>query len=297
LEHFLSSGPLADDLQVRRLLFTYHYDIMTDLQTTDVLRRNNVQVKGKGRQVMIFAHGFGCDHNMWGHVAPAFEDDYKIVLFDNVGAGGSDLAAFNATKYSTLHGYANDVNEILHAVGAEGAIFVGHSVSAMVGILAAIEEPSLFDKLVLVGPSPSYINDGDYVGGFNQEDIEQMLDFLDTNYLGWSSTMAPAMMGNPDSPELAGELENSFCRTDPVIAGHFARTTFLSDHRADLSKLRTPSLILQCSDDVIAPDAVGRYMHAKMPESTFVQMKATGHCPNLSAPEETIREIRKYLQA
>jgi sigma-B regulation protein RsbQ len=272
-----------------------HY-IMTDFHATGVLRRNNVQVGGKGQQTMIFAHGFGCDHNMWRHVAPAFESEYRIVLFDNVGAGGSDLTAFDPIKYSTLHGYARDINEILHAVGADNAIFVGHSVSAMVGILAAIEEPSLYDKLILVGPSPSYINEGEYVGGFNREDIEQMLDFLDTNYLGWSSTMAPAIMGNPGTPELAGELENSFCRTDPVIAGHFARTTFLSDHRAELSKLRTPSLILQCSDDVIAPDAVGLYMHAQMPGSKFVQMKATGHCPNLSAPEETIQEIRKYLQ-
>lgn len=270
---------------------------MINMTDTNVLKRNNVQVAGKGRQTMIFAHGFGCDHNMWRYVAPAFEEEYRIVLFDNVGAGGSDLSMFDPAKYSTLHGYAQDIIDILHAVDAKGSIFVGHSVSAMVGVLAAIKEPALFSRLILVGPSPSYINDGEYVGGFNQEDIEQMLDFLDTNYLGWSSTMAPAIMGNPDKPALAGELENSFCRTDPTIAGHFARTTFLSDHRADLSKLKTPSLILQCSDDVIAPDVVGRYMHARMPESTFVQMKATGHCPNLSAPEETVQEIRKYLRA
>ena len=232
---------------------------------------------------------------MWRHVAPAFESHYRVVLFDNVGAGGSDLGAFNQERYSTLHGYAQDVNDILRAIGAENAIFVGHSVSAMIGILAAIEEPALFDKLILVGPSPSYINDGDYIGGFNRQDIEEMLAFLDTNYLGWSSTMAPAIMGNPDKPNLSGELENSFCRTDPAIAGHFAKTTFLSDHRDDLVKCLKPSLILQCSDDVIAPDAVGRYMHEMLPNSTFVQMKATGHCPNLSAPEETIQEIRKYL--
>lgn len=261
----------------------------------DVLKRNNVQVRGNGEQVMIFAHGFGCDHNMWRFVAPAFEDAYRVVLFDNVGAGNSDLKAFDPAKYGTLHGYAHDVIEILRALEAEQAVFVGHSVSAMVGVLAAIEEPSLFDKLILVGPSPSYINDGEYVGGFDQTDIEQMLDFLDTNYLGWSSTMAPAIMGNPDQPALAGELENSFCRTDPQIAGHFARTTFLSDHRADLERVHTPALILQCSSDVIAPDAVGRYMHARMPGSSFVQMKATGHCPNLSAPEETVLEMKKYL--
>lgn len=244
---------------------------------------------------MIFAHGFGCDHNMWRHVAPAFEDEYRVILFDNVGSGGSDLASFDQQKYASLDGYAQDVNEILHAVAAENAVFVGHSVSAMVGILACIKEPALFDKLVLVGPSPSYINDGDYIGGFEHEDIEQMLDLLDSNYLGWSSAMAPAIMGNSDRPHLAGELENSFCRTDPKIASHFARTTFLSDHRGDLPKLRKPSLILQCSSDVIAPDAVGRYMHTQLADSTFVQLKATGHCPNLSAPEETIHEIRVFL--
>lgn len=260
-----------------------------------VLRRNNVQIQGSGAQTIIFAHGFGCDHNMWRHVAPAFANDYRVVLFDNVGAGGSELAAFDETKYGTLHGYASDLNEVLRAVGAENAIFVGHSVSAMVGILASIAEPVLYDKLVLVGPSPSYINDGDYVGGFNREDIEQMLDFLDTNYLGWSSAMAPAIMGNAQQPALAAELENSFCRTDPKIAGHFARTTFLSDHRQDLEKANKPALIMQCSDDVIAPDCVGRYMHDRMANSEFVQLRATGHCPNLSAPEETVREIRKFL--
>lgn len=270
---------------------------MTALNNNTIIKRNNVRVTGTGQQTMIFAHGFGCDHNMWRYVAPAFESEYRVVLFDNVGAGESDLGAFSEEKYSTLEGYARDVNEILRAVGAKNAIFVGHSVSAMVGILASIDDPALYDRLVLVGPSPSYINDGDYVGGFNQEDIEQMLEFLDTNYLGWSSTMAPAIMGNADRPNLAGELENSFCRTDPKIAGHFARTTFLSDHRADLPKLQKPSLILQCSDDVIAPDAVGRYMHGQLADSTFVQMQATGHCPNLSAPEETIHEIRKYLSS
>lgn len=244
---------------------------------------------------MLFAHGFGCDHNMWRFVAPEFENTYRVILFDNVGAGESDVSQFDPKKYGTLTGYAQDVIDILRAAEAERAVFVGHSVSAMVGVLAAIEAPELFERLILVGPSPSYINEGDYVGGFNAEDIEQMLEFLDTNYLGWSSTMAPAIMGNADQPALAGELENSFCRTDPTIARHFARTTFLSDHRAELPLLKTPSLILQCSDDVIAPDAVGRYMHAVMQQSTFVQMRATGHCPNLSAPQETVDEIKKYL--
>jgi sigma-B regulation protein RsbQ len=268
---------------------------MIKISQAHVFARNNVKVLGHGEKVIMFAHGFGCDHNMWRFVAPEFHDDYRVILFDNVGAGGSDTSQFDLKKYSTLHGYAQDVIDILRAAEVEKAIFVGHSVSAMVGVLAAITAPDLFERLVLVGPSPSYINDGDYVGGFNAVDIEQMLEFLDTNYLGWSSAMAPAIMGNADRPALAGELKNNFCRTDPMIARHFARTTFLSDHRAELRQLKTPSLILQCSDDVIAPDVVGRYMHAVMAQSTFVQMRATGHCPNLSAPEETTDEIKKYL--
>jgi sigma-B regulation protein RsbQ len=260
-----------------------------------IFRRNNVKFSGIGGQTMIFAHGFGCDQNMWRYVIPAFESDYAVIAFDNVGAGGSDLGEFNPARYGSLHGYADDLIEILRAAGRDNAVFVGHSVSAVVGLLAACKAPELFSRLILVGPSPSYINDGSYVGGFNRSDIDQMLEFLDTNYLGWSSAMAPAIMGNADQPQLAGELENSFCRTDPAIARHFARTTFLSDHRADLPMVRTPSLILQCSDDVIAPEAVGHYMHAQLKNSTFVKMKATGHCPNLSAPQETIDEIRKYL--
>jgi sigma-B regulation protein RsbQ len=268
---------------------------MTTLSSSAVFQRNNVMITGEGSQVMLFAHGFGCDHNMWRHVTPAFVDDYKVITFDNVGAGDSDASQFDTVKYATLHGYAQDILDILHAVDARKAIFVGHSVSAMVGILAAIAEPALFEHLILVGPSPSYINDEGYTGGFTRRDIDEMLEFLDKNYLGWSSAMAPTIMGNSDRPDLSNALENSFCRTDPVIAQHFARTTFLSDHRDDLPKLAVPALILQCSDDVIAPDVVGRYMHARMPGSSFVQMKATGHCPNLSAPEETISEMKKYL--
>ncbi len=255
-----------------------------------------MNLQGGGGRTMIFAHGFGCDQNMWRFVAPGFYQTYSSILFDHVGAGGSQLEHYDPAKYQSLYGYALDVIEILKAVEAKETVFVGHSVSSIIGILAAIEAPQLFSELILLGPSPCYINAADYIGGFEREDIEQMLEFLDTNYLGWSSVMAPTIMGNLDRPELAGELENSFCRTDPKIAQHFARTAFLSDHRDALAHLKKPSLILQCSDDVIAPDAVGRYMHANMPESTFVQLKATGHCPHLSAPEETIAEIKKFLQ-
>lgn len=260
-----------------------------------VLKRNNVTISGRGQTPMLFAHGFGCDQHMWRFVAPAFEDDYKVIRFDHVGAGGSDLAAYNRTRYSTLAGYAEDVLEICRALGVQGGIFVGHSVSAMIGILAAIKEPERFAKLILIGPSPCYLNDGDYIGGFARSDIDALLEFLDSNYLGWSSTMAPTIMGNPDRPELGSELTNSFCRTDPEIAKQFAHVTFLSDNRADLPKLTTPSLILQCSQDVIAPETVGRYLHRTLSNSELVIMRATGHCPNLSAPDETITAMRSFL--
>ncbi len=260
-----------------------------------VLKRNNVKISGKGEKPMLFAHGFGCDQNMWRFVAPAFEQDYKVILFDHVGAGQSDLAAYNRSKYSTLDGYADDVLEICRELDVSRGIFVGHSVAAMIGVLAAIKEPQRFEKLVLVGPSPRYIDDRDYTGGFSREDIEALLDFQDSNYLGWSSTMAPAIMGNPDRPDLGEELTNSFCRTDPEIAKHFARVTFLSDNRADLPKLRTPALILQCSNDVIAPEAVGQYMRRNLADSQLVILNATGHCPNLSAPNETIAAMQTFL--
>jgi sigma-B regulation protein RsbQ len=259
-------------------------------------KRNNVRVSGPAEaQAMIFAHGFGCDQNMWRFVAPAFESRYRVVLFDHVGAGKSDLSAYNRGKYESLRGYATDVLEICRELELTNAIFVGHSVSAMIGVLAALQEPDRFDKLVLIGPSPRYIDDGGYVGGFSREDIEGLLDSLDSNYLGWSSAMAPVIMANPDRPELGEELTNSFCRTDPQIARHFARVTFLSDNRADLPKLKTRSLILQCQEDAIAPQAVGEYVHRQLPDSELVLMKATGHCPNLSAPQETVAAMQGFL--
>ncbi len=260
-----------------------------------VLQRNNVRVSGAGTRAMIFAHGYGCDQNMWRFVAPAFEGDYKTVLFDHVGHGRSDASAFDKEKYSTLDGYAEDVLEICAELDLRHAVFVGHSVSAMIGLLAAIKEPNRFGKLVLIGPSPRYVDDENYTGGFKREDIEGLLDFLDSNHLGWSSTMAPVIMGNADRPELAHELTNSFCKTDPAVAKHFARVTFLSDNRADLPKLKQKCLILQCSSDVIAPEAVGHYLHRKLPGSELVILKATGHCPNLSAPEETVAAMKAFL--
>lgn len=244
---------------------------------------------------MMFAHGFGCDQNMWRHVVPAFEDEFRIVLFDHVGSGGSDLSAYDRGKYSSLEGYASDVLEICRELELHDVIFVGHSVSAMIGVLAAANEPERFAKLVLVGPSPRYLDDEGYRGGFTRQDIEELLEALDSNYLGWSQQMAPLIMGRPDTPELGEELTNSFCRTDPDIARHFARVTFTSDNRADLARVSTPALVLQCSDDVIAPTEVGRYVHEQLAGSEFVQLRAAGHCPNLSAPGETIAAIRDFL--
>ena len=246
-------------------------------------------------QPMMFAHGYGCDQNMWRAVAPAFLDTHRVVLFDHVGAGRSDLAAYDDARYCTLDGYAEDILEIIHEFDLRDVVFVGHSVSAIIGVLAAVREPGRFAKLILVGPSPRYINDGDYIGGFDSSDLEGMLESLDSNYLGWSSAMAPVIMGNPDRPELGAELTNSFCATDPEIARKFAHVTFMSDNRADLGKVRTPTLVLQCTDDVIAPLVVGEYVHQNIPGSTMLIMNATGHCPNLSAPAETIAAIRSFL--
>ena len=246
---------------------------------------------------MLFAHGFGCDQNMWRLVVPAFEGTHRVVLFDHVGAGQSDTAAYDRRKYATLDGYATDVLEVCRELQLTDVIFVGHSVSAMIGVLAARREPERFKALVLVGPSPRYIDDAGYVGGFSRQDIEGLLSSLDSNYLGWSSSMAPVIMGNADRPELGQELTNSFCRTDPEIATHFAQVTFFSDNRDDLPHVQTPTLILQCADDVIAPNAVGEYVHRQMPNSRLVLMAATGHCPNLSAPDETVRAIKDFIDS
>jgi len=261
-----------------------------------VLQRNNVKLSGRGTQPMLFAHGFGCDQNMWRFVAPAFEDAYRVVLFDHVGSGNSDLRAWRRDKYARLQGYADDVLEICRELALEEVVFVGHSVSAMIGVLAAATEPWRFARLVLIGPSPCYLNSGEYRGGFSREDLEGLLDFMDSNYLGWSSAMAPKIVGNPERPELGEELTNSFCRTDPEISKHFARVTFLSDNRADLARVSVPSLVLQCSQDIIAGEAVGEYVHRHLAGSRLHLMRATGHCPNLSAPQETIEAMKAFLQ-
>jgi sigma-B regulation protein RsbQ len=262
-----------------------------------VSARHNVKLSGAGSRPMMFAHGFGCDQHMWRLVAPAFEDRFRVILFDLMGAGGSDLSAWDPDRYSSLEGYADDLVQLAEELGVRDGVFVGHSVSSMIGLLAARKAPHLFSDLVMVGPSPRYIDDAasGYAGGFSEAQIHELLDFLDSNHMGWSQAMAPVIMGNADRPDLADELTNSFCRTDPEIAKRFARTTFLSDNRSDLDGFPGRTLILQCSDDVIAPQSVGEYVHRALPNSQLVLMTATGHCPNLSAPEETVAAIRAFV--
>lgn len=247
---------------------------------------------------MIFAHGFGCDQNMWRFVAPAFEADYRTILFDYVGSGKSDLRAYSAERYGDLNGYAQDVLDICSALGLTDIIFAGHSVSSVIGMLASIREPQRFARLILIGPSPCYLNDPpNYVGGFERSDIAGLFDVMEKNYIGWADFLAPVVMKNGDRPELTRELKESFCSTDPEIARRFAEATFLSDNRGDVPRVNTPSLIMQCSDDAIAPLAVGEYLHRHLPASTLRVMQATGHCPHLSHPEETIQLIKEYLAA
>ncbi len=266
-------------------------------ETVDVLKRNNVSVTGSptGRP-LVFAHGFGCDQNMWRHVTPAFQADHRIVLLDTVGSGASDLSAYDPTRYSDLQAYADDIIEVLEALELRDVVLVGHSVSAMVAVLAANTRPELFGGIVLVSPSPRFIDDEGYTGGFTHEDIAELLESLDSNYLGWSSAMAPVIMGNDDRPELGEELTASFCRTDPAIARHFAEVTFTSDNREDLRDVQVPALVLQCSHDALAPQSVGEYVHATLPDSTYVLLDATGHCPNLSAPTQTADAILGFLR-
>ena len=261
----------------------------------DVLKKNNVHVIGRGKTPMLFAHGYGCDQNMWRFMTPAFTDEYQVILLDHVGFGRSDVSSYSPVKYCTLQAYADDILEVCEALSLENVIFVGHSVSAILGVLAAVKAPQLFQKLVLIAPSPRYINEPGYTGGFTESDIIGLLESLDSNYLAWSGAMAPIIMGNADRPELEAELVSSFCRSNEEVARNFAHLTFRSDNRADLKKLVKKALILQCQEDIIAPLEVGQYMHHHLPESTLVVMEATGHCPNLSAPAETIRAIKNFL--
>ena len=267
------------------------------LDTAKIQSRNNVQITGRGDRTILFVHGFGCNSSMWRYVAPSFAADYRVITFDLVGSGNSDTSAFDLTRYSTLQGYAQDILEVAEALELEGAILVGHSVSAMLGAIASSEQPDRFSHLIMVAPSPRYINDPpEYFGGFERVDLDEMFDLMDKNYMGWANFLAPLAIGTQNSPELTQELEASFCSTDPITARTFAKATFYSDQRSTLPRVPIPCLVLQCSDDSIAPLEVGDYVHQNLPHSTLQRLSATGHCPHLSNPEETIEAIRNYLK-
>lgn len=264
---------------------------------TNILLRNNVKVLGHGSQPMIFASGFGCDQSVWKSVLPAFEKDYKIILFDYAGMGNSDLQAYDENKYSTLEGYAQDILDVCEALNVKNAILVGHSVGGMIGMIASIRKPEFFSDMILIGPSPCYLNKPpDYFGGFEKEELLGLIEMMDKNYLGWASGFASTLVNNPAQLDATRELEERFCSTDPVRAHHFATACFFGDNREDLSNVQKPALILQCADDIIAPAAVGEYLHQHLPASTLRKMKATGHCPHMSHPEETVQLMKEYLQ-
>jgi sigma-B regulation protein RsbQ len=261
----------------------------------NVLQRNHATVRGGGAVTMVFAHGFGCDQNMWRLLAPQYASRFRTVTFDHVGSGRSDLGAYDRSKHDSLEGYASDVNEIIDEVADGPVVFVGHSVSAMIGMLADLRRPGRIAGHVMVGPSPCYINDGDYVGGFSREDIDSLLETLEANYLGWAGSIAPAIMGAPEQPELAEELTHSFCRTDPEIAKQFARVTFTADNRSDLPNLKTPVLVVQSSDDFIAPLVVGEYLRDRLPNAMLRVVDNIGHCPHLSAPCASASAMDEFL--
>ena len=262
----------------------------------DILRRNNVQFSGRGQRPIVFAHGFGCDQQMWRFVAPAFEDSHRVVLFDHIGCGRSDISAYNPQRHASIGGYAQDVVEVLDAADLNDVVFVGHSVSAMIGVLAAVQQPSRIARLVLVGPSPRYLNDGaHYQGGFERSDIDSLLDLMETNMVGWANFLAPVVMGPQSSAASTEELKASFCASDPYIARRFATATFLADNRADLPKVSVPTLVLQCAEDAIAPLSVGRYVHEQIAGSQMKVLDAAGHAPHMTHPEQTITAIRQFL--
>jgi len=260
-----------------------------------LVARNNITIQGTGSKYMFLVHGYGCDQNMWRFITPQFREDYRIILIDLVGSGKSDKNAYDYDKYNSLEGYADDIIEICDALNVKDVCFVGHSVSAMIGLLAAVKRPALFEKLIMIGPSPRYVNDAVYFGGFSQNDIDDLMETLDYNYSRWSRAMAPFFMGNSERPELAAELEKSFCQNNPEIAKHFANVTFQGDHRSDLNKLTTDTLIIQSKEDVIASFKVGQYVHEHIANSKLVIIETTGHCPHLSGPHQTIEAMKKYL--
>jgi sigma-B regulation protein RsbQ len=273
------------------VLFEKGYKIMSE----NILKRSNVKVIGKGDQPMLFIHGFGCDQNMWRFVTPAFEERYKIILIDLVGCGKSDDSAYDPEKYDTLQGHVNDVLEICSLLALKNIILVGHSISANISLLSSISNNKIFEKLIFVCPSPKFLNEDGYTGGFDQKDIDGLIDAIESNYLGWSKAIAPVIMSNVERPELSNELEESFCSNNPEIAIHFAKVTFLCDNRNDLAKVKTKTLVLQSKTDNLAAVSVGEYVHDNIKNSVFKVLETNGHCPHLSHPNETILAIKEFL--
>ncbi|WP_426490641.1 alpha/beta fold hydrolase [Hymenobacter sp. 102] len=263
----------------------------------DVLKRNNVRILGNGTHTLLFVNGFGCDQTIWRYITPAFSEQFRLVLYDHVGSGLSDKTAYEPPRYASLDGYAHDVLDICQQLGLRQVTLIGHSVGAMIGILAAIREPQLFQQLLLLCPSPCYLNEGSYHGGFARRDLEQMLDFMEQDFVGWAEYITPFIMGNPDRPSLTAELAHSFCQNDPVIARQFARVTFLGDNRADVAQCQTPCLLVQCAEDVIAPLEVGDYLQACLPHARLITLPVAGHCPHVSAPTETLSALEAYMAA
>ena len=267
-------------------------------QSNDVLVRNDVRVLGPvDAPVMLMVHGFGCDQSMFRRLVPHLDDTFRVVLFDHVGSGGSDIDAYDPGQYDTLDRYVLDLIEVCDALALEDVTVVAHSIGAMMAIDAAVRRPGLFARMVLLAPSPSYLDDAatGYVGGMSRRDVDELLDSLDDNHLAWASAMAPVVMGGDNPAELTGELEDTFCRVDPRVMRTFARVTFLSDVRDLLPSVAVPSLIVQCSRDALAPLAVGSYLHAHLAHSELVVLEATGHVPQASAPDETARAILSYV--
>lgn len=263
----------------------------------DVVKRNNVRVLGQGTHTLLFVNGFGCDQTIWRYLTPAFSKQFRLVLYDHVGSGLSDAAAYDPIKYTSLEGYALDLLEICQKLNLQQVTLVGHSVGAMIGMLAAIQEPGRFRQLLLLCPSPCYLNEGSYHGGFERRDLEEMLAFMDKDFVGWADYITPFIMGNPDRPSLTAELAHSFCQNDPTIARQFARVTFLGDNRADLTQCRTPCLLVQCAEDIIAPLEVGDYLRETLPDAQLITLPVAGHCPHVSAPSETLDALETFMAA
>lgn len=261
-----------------------------------VIERNHVRVIGEGHQIIVMAHGFGCDQNMWQYITPYFKEQYKIVLFDYVGSGKSDMSAYDAEKYNSLHGYKQDLLEVIEALDLEQVIYFGHSVSSMIGLLAAIEQPQKFKQMIMIGPSPCYLNDEHYKGGFEKSDVEDLLSMMEMNFAGWASFMAPFAMGNEGTSPITEELENTFVSCNPQIAKQFAEVTFYSDYRDTIAKLQVPTLIMQCANDSVVPVEVGYYLHKNIKNSELVILDTRGHYPHISEPKLTVELMNNYLQ-